>query len=482
MSGALHELSAVDLIGAIRRREVSAREALDAHFDRIDAVNGRINAVITEDRDGAVALAAAADELTASGADLPPLHGLPMTHKDTHNTRGLRTTQGSSIFRDFVPTFDDLIIGRLKSAGVVTTGKTNVPEFAAGSHTFNEVFGTTVNPYDTSRSAGGSSGGVAASIAARIQPLGDGSDMGGSLRVPASFCNVVGYRPSIGVVPSLPTRNAWAWLSRSGLMARDVEDIALGMTAIAGAHAAIPYAYPVRGSFGAGLERDLTGLRIGWSPDFGLGVPVDREVLRVLEGQLQVFAGLGAIVEEAAPDLRDADQVFGTTRAFDFVLGLGDLVAKHGDAIKPEIRWNVEQGQRLTAQDLVDAALARTRLDTSVRRYFGRYDVFLSPAAQVLPFDAAERYPTSLDGVAFETYLDWMRAACLISATGLPAVSVPAGFSADGLPVGLQIVMPHGSDIELLQVAYAFEQATGWAKRAPDLSPASDREHAGPQG
>ncbi|WP_422391398.1 amidase [Arthrobacter sp. N1] len=469
MSAALHELSAVELTGAIRRREVSAREALDAHVARIDAVNGPINAVITEDREGAAALAAAADRLTTSGADLPPLHGLPMTHKDTHNTRGLRTTQGSAIFKDFVPTFDDLIIGRLKKAGVVTTGKTNVPEFAAGSHTFNEVFGTTLNPYDTSRSAGGSSGGVAASIAARIQPLGDGSDMGGSLRIPASFCNVVGYRPSIGVVPSLPTRNAWAWLSRHGLMARDVEDIALGMTAIAGPDPASPFGYPITGSFADPLQRDLTGLRIGWSPDFGLGMPVDREVLRVLEVQLQVFTDLGATVEEAAPDLRDADQVFGTTRAFDFVLGLGELAAKHGDAIKPEIRWNIEQGRKLTAQDLVDAALARTRLDTSVRRYFGRYDVFASPAAQVLPFDAASRYPTSVNGVDFATYLDWMRSACLVSATGLPAVSVPAGFSEGGLPVGLQLAMPHGSDVGLLQVAYAFEQATGWAKRAPAL-------------
>jgi amidase len=469
VSGALHEMSAVELTGAIRRREVSAREALEAHFDRIDAVNGPINAVITEDRQGATALAEAADELLMSGADVPPLHGLPMTHKDTHNTKGLRTTQGSSIFRDFVPTFDDLIIRRLKSAGVVTTGKTNVPEFAAGSHTFNEVFGTTLNPYDTSRSAGGSSGGVAASIAARIQPLGDGSDMGGSLRIPASFCNVVGYRPSIGVVPSLPTRNAWAWLARNGLMARDVEDIALGMTAIAGPDSAMPYAYPIEGSFGASLQRDLTGLRIGWSPDFGLRVPVDLEVLRVLERQLQVFTDLGAIVEEAAPDLRDADRVFGTTRAFDFVLGLGDLVEKYGDAIKPEIRWNVEQGLQLTAQDMVDAALARTRLDAGMRRYFGTYDVFASPTAQVLPFDATERYPTSVNGVEFETYLDWMRSACLVSATGLPAVSVPAGFSDDGLPVGLQLAMPHGKDVELLQVAYAFEQATGWAKRAPEL-------------
>ncbi|MBG6217064.1 amidase [Arthrobacter sp. CAN_A6] len=465
----LSTMSATALTGAIRRREVSAREALEAHFARIDEVNGAINAVVTQDREGAAALAAAADERTASAADLPPLHGLPMTHKDTNNTKGLRTTSGSVIFRDFVPDFDDLLIGRLKAAGVVTTGKSNVPEFAAGSHTFNEVFGTTVNPYDLSRSAGGSSGGVAASIAARIQPLGDGSDMGGSLRIPASFCNVVGYRPSLGVVPMAPARNAWAWLGRAGLMARDVEDLALGMAAIAGPDAAGPYGYPVQGSFGAPLQRDLTGLRIGWSADFGLGVPVDREVLRVLESQLTVLTDLGATVEEAAPDLRDADEVFGTTRAFDFALNYGDLVIEHGDVIKPEVRWNVVKGWELTGQDLVDAALARTRLDTSVREFFGKYDVFASPATQVLPFDAAERYPTSVNGVEFETYLDWMRSACLISATGLPAVSVPAGFSENGLPVGLQLSMASGKDVELLQVAYAFEQATGWAKRAPEL-------------
>jgi amidase len=467
VSSDLAHLSAVEVTAAIRNRDVSAREVLEAHFDQVDAVNGAINAVITEDRAGAAELASSADALTMSGADLPPLHGLPMAHKDTHHTEGVRTTQGSVLFQDHVPDADDLIIARLKSAGVVTTGKTNVPEFAAGSHTFNEVFGTTVNPYDTTRSAGGSSGGTAASIAARIQPLGDGSDMGGSLRIPASFCNVVGYRPSVGVIPVAPTRNAWAWLARTGLMARDVADIALGMSAIAGPDGAVPYPYPVSGSFSSPLERDLTGLRIGWSRDFGLGVPVEDEVLRVLDTQLQVFTDLGATVEEAAPDLGPADQVFGITRAFDFALGLGDLVREHGEVIKPEVRWNVEKGWGLTGQDLVDAALARTRLDENVRRYFQEYDAFASPAAQVLPFDAVQRYPTSINGVELETYLDWMRSACLISATGLPTVSVPAGFSQDGLPVGLQLSTAFGRDVELLQIAYAFEQATSWAKQAP---------------
>lgn len=474
MNPTIPELSAKELTTAIRRREISAREALEAHFERIDAVNGSINAVVTEDRDGARTLAAAADELTASGAELPPLHGLPMTHKDTHHTRGMRTTMGSRVFADHVPDFDDLIIERLKGAGVVTTGKTNVPEFAAGSHTFNEVFGTTTNPYDTTVSAGGSSGGAAAAIAARIQPLGDGSDMGGSLRLPASFCNIVGFRPSVGVVPLLSTGHAWAWLNRTGVMARDVGDIALAMSAVAGGHPAIPYPYPVGpGRFSDPLERDLTGLRIGWSPDFGLGVPVEKEVLRVLEAQLHVFEDLGAVVEEAAPDLRDADQVFSATRAFDFLLAYGDLLKQHRDVIKPEVQWNIEQGDALTGQDLAGAALARTRLAAKMRDFFGRYDVFASPTAQVLPFDASLRYPTSVEGVECETYLDWMRSASLISATGLPAVSVPAGFSAGGLPVGLQLASAHGTDVELLQVAYGFEQTTGYARRAPQIAAVS---------
>lgn len=471
MSSEINDLSARDLAAAIRRRDISAREALEAHFAQIDAVNPAINAIVTLDRDTAAAGAAAADELTASGAELPPLHGVPLTHKDTNSTRGLRTTQGSPVFKDRIPDYDDLIVERLKSAGVVSTGKSNVPEFGAGSHTFNEVFGTTTNPYAPALSAGGSSGGVAAAIASRIQPLGDGSDMGGSLRIPASFCNVVGFRPSAGVVPMAPSRNVHAWLGRTGPMAREVADIALAMSVIAGPDPRIPLACPAPATqFSRPLERDLSGVRIGWSRDFGLGIPVEKEVLRVLEAQLHVFEELGAIVEEAEPDFTDADLVFGNTRAFDFALGLGEIVEQHPDLVKPEVRWNVEKGWNLDGREWVRTALARTRLDEAVRTFFGRYDVFASPCAQLLPFDANLRYPTSVEGVEFETYLDWMRSACVISAAGIPALSVPAGFSSSGLPVGLQLAMDHGRDFELLQVGYGFEQATGFAQVRPACS------------
>ncbi|UPO78724.1 amidase [Arthrobacter sp. Helios] len=479
-------MSAAALSSALRSRAISAREALAAHLAQIEAVNPQINAVITLDPEGALALAAAADQRAAAagrqGEELPLLHGLPMTHKDTHNTKGLRTTQGSVLFQDFVPDADDLIIARLKAAGVVTTGKSNVPEFAAGSHTFNEVFGTTTNPYAPDRSAGGSSGGAAAALAARIQPISDGSDMGGSLRIPASFCNVVGFRPSAGTVPAWPAKDLWSWLGRSGPMAREVADIALMLQAIAGpvpgsltgsgGRLGFRAGYPSIGPevFAQPLERDLTGLRVAWTPDFGLGIPVEKEVLRVLEAQLAVFAELGADVTQACPDLRDADLVFRNTRALEFVQNLGDLVREHPESIKPEVRWNVEQGWALTGQDVADTAVARTRLELKVQEFFTGYDVLLAPAAQVLPFDAAQRYPASINGEELPTYLDWMRSACLISATGLPALSMPAGFSASGLPVGLQMVMNHGEDFALLQVAHAFEQATGYARRVPDLA------------
>ncbi|WP_312856680.1 amidase [Arthrobacter mobilis] len=467
-------LSAAETVAGIRRKEFSAREAVDAHLARIEEVNPVINAVVTLDPDGARAAATAADELTMSGAELPPLHGLPMTHKDTHSTRGMRTTQGSLVLKDAVPEEDDLIIARLRAAGVVATGKTNVPEFGAGSHTFNEVFGTTTNPYAPTLSAGGSSGGVAAAIASGIQPLGEGSDMGGSLRIPASFCNVAGFRPSYGVIPMPSPVNAWAWLGRTGPMAREVSDIALFMSAVAGPSPLLPTPAPIGGEAFAGpLTGDLRGVRIGWSEDFGIGIPVEPGVLEVLRRQLRVFEEAGAVIEEATPDFSEADKVFQATRATDFAAGLGPLVRAHRDLIKPEVVWNVELGWSLSAEDLIEATAARTRLEASVQDFFGRYDLFLSPAAQVLPFDASLRYPQEVNGVASETYLDWMRSACVLSATSLPVLALPAGFTPAGLPVGFQLAVNHYRDADLLRYAKAFEDRTRCADVRPALPAAA---------
>ena len=476
----LENLSARALAAAIRAKKVSAKEALDVHLARIDAVNPAVNAVITQVREQAYEAAARADRLTASVPpdDLPPLHGVPMTHKDTHSTKGVRTTSGSPLRTDFVPDFDDLIIERFGAAGVVTTGKSNVPEFAAGSHTFNEVFGTTNNPYDLTRSSGGSSGGAAAAIATRIQPLGDGSDMGGSLRNPAAFCNVVGFRPSLGLVPLAPTTNAWAWLARTGPLARTVDDIALAMSVLSGPDPRVPLGCPVDAADFAALTRSsdlghdsrpLAGVRVGLTTDFGLGVPVEQEVLDVLLAQAGVFGELGAVVEWACPDLGEADRVFDTTRAFDMATNLRQVVSSDPEQVKPEIVWNVQKGLGLTATELMDCAVARTRLHRSVRRFFADHDVLLAPTTQVLPFDSAQRWPRSVAGVQMQTYVEWMRSLCLISATGCPAISVPAGFSPQGLPVGLQLVAADGHDVQLLQVARAYEQATRHAERAPQL-------------
>ena len=477
---ALLELSARELSAAIRQRSVSAREVIHAHYARIDAVNPAINAVVTQVREAAFEAATQTDELTAStpAGELPPLHGVPMTHKDTHATAGIRTTLGSSLFAEQVPDHDDLVVARFRAAGVISTGKNNAPEFAAGSHTFNELFGTTHNPYDRTRSAGGSSGGAAAAIAARIQPLGDGSDMGGSLRNPAAFCNVVGFRPSAGVLPLAPTPNAWAWLSRTGPIARSVEDVALAMSVLTGPDPRIPLGCPVdRTGFRtlAAEEtpgpdtRPLAGVRIGLTTDFGLDVPVEPEILDVLREQARVFEQLGAVVEEAVPDLCDADEVFDTTRAFDMATTLRATVAEHRERVKPEVVWNVEKGLALTGPQLMDAALARTRLHEATRAFFDAYDLLLCPTTQILPFPSEERWPRTVAGVQMQTYVEWMRSATLISATGCPAVSVPGGFSPTGLPVGLQLVAAHGRDVELLRTTRAYDLATRHADRAPAL-------------
>lgn len=479
----LDHLSARDLAAAVRARTISAREVLDAHFARIDAVNPAVNAVVTQVREAAYEAAARADEVTARtpAEELPPLHGVPMTHKDTHATAGIRTTSGSPVFAEHVPAHDDLVVARFRAAGVISTGKNNVPEFAAGSHSFNELFGTTANPYALDRSAGGSSGGAAAAIASRIQPLGDGSDMGGSLRNPAAFCNIAGFRPSAGLVPQASAPDVRAWLNRSGPLARTVDDLVLAMSVLTGPDPRVPLDCPVRRQqFGALVaeapagsgSRPLAGVRIGLTTDFGLGVPVEPEILEVLAVQATVFEELGAVVEPAVPDLRDADEVFDVTRAFDMAGNLRSVVAEHRELVKPEVVWNVERGLALTAEQLMDAALARTRLHEAVRAFFDRHDLLLTPTTQVLPFPSEHRWPRSVAGMPMKTYVDWMRSLSLISATGCPAVSVPGGFSPGGLPVGLQLVAASGHDVGLLRAAREYEAATRHAETAPVLSAA----------
>ncbi|NYE46271.1 amidase [Spinactinospora alkalitolerans] len=462
--------SARELARMLRAREVSAREVVGAHLDRIAAVNPAVNAVVTVCAERAMAEAAAADERLASGAGVGPLHGLPIAHKDTHETAGVRTTFGSPVFADHVPERDELIVERMRAAGAITIGKTNVPEFAAGSHTFNPIFGTTRNPYDTAKSAGGSSGGAAAALAAGMHPLADGSDMGGSLRNPASFNNVVGLRPTPGRVPTHPAPLGWSTLSVQGPLARDTADAALLLSVLAGPDPRSPIAVAEPGAgFAEPLERDLSGLRVAWTPDLGGAFTCERTVLDALAPQLRTFEGLGCRVEEAAPDLSGADEVFRTLRAWLFESNFGPLLDADPGRLKASVVWNIEEGRKLSGADLARAERLHTALFHRVREFFERYDVLLLPVSQVAPFDASQEFPTDIDGEVQETYLDWMRSAYCISVTGSPALSVPAGFTPAGLPVGLQIVGPHLAERRVLEVGHAFEQATGFGLHRPPL-------------
>jgi amidase len=461
--------TARELVERVRRREISVREVVQAHLDRIERVDPQVNAVVTVTPDRALDEAAAADELLAAGHEPGPLFGLPIAHKDTHLTAGIRTTFGSQSMRDFVPDNDELIVERIRAAGAITIGKTNVPEFGAGSHTFNTIFGATRNPYDVARSAGGSSGGAAAALASGMHAIADGSDMGGSLRNPAAFCNVVGLRPSPGRVPSYPSNAAWATMAVQGPMARTVSDTALLLSVIGGPDPRCPISLPEPGDvFARPLERDLSGLRVAWSPDLGGSVPVDSAVTATLLPQVAMFESLGCVVEEACPDFTGADEVFRTLRAWQFELMLGTLANTDGASLKPSLMWNIEQGRRLTGRDIAAAEVARTALYHRFREFFERYDILLLPVSQVPPFDADLEYPREIAGIRQDTYLDWMRSAYYVSATGHPALSVPGGFTVDGLPVGLQIVGPHHGDLDVLQVGYAFEQATHFGQRRPD--------------
>jgi amidase len=469
---ALCFLGAVELAALLRQKQLSALEVMEAHLRQIERVNPAVNAIVTLVADQAMHQAREADRALARGAPAGVLHGLPVAHKDLHETSGLRTTYGSPIFRDFVPDVDAIVVERLKGAGAITIGKTNVPEFGAGSQTFNEVFGPTLNPYDLRKTCGGSSGGAAVALACGMMPIADGSDMGGSLRNPAAFCNVVGLRPAPGRVPKASKVAGWSTLSVDGPMARSVADVALLLSALAGPDARSPIALAEPGArFSAPLDRDFTGVRVAWATD-RLGIPFDARVRAVVYGQRGVFETLGCVVEDAAPDFADADDIFKVVRAWLFEAQYGELVAAHRGMVKETVVGEVERGMRLTGPQLSRAEAQRTQLYDRVRRFLETYEYLILPTTQVPPFDVRQPYPTEVDGIRMDTYIDWMRSCYLISTVGNPAISVPAGFTPEGLPlpVGLQIVGRHQQEWSILQLAHAFEQATGYGKRRPPVT------------
>jgi amidase len=449
---------ATRLAAMLRKKQVSAREVLDAHLAQIERVNPKVNAIVTLVAERARESARLCDEAAAKGRFLGPLHGLPVAHKDLQDTAGIRTTYGSLLFADHVPGADTLLVERIRRAGAVTLGKTNTPEFGAGSQTFNPVFGATRNPHDLSKTCGGSSGGAAVALACGMLPIADGSDTGGSLRNPAAFCGVVGFRVSPGRVPRVPASSAWSTLSVVGPMARNVADCALLLSAIAGPDERDPLSIHEDGArFAKPLGRDFKGTRVAFFRDLG-GVPFDRRVRAEVNGHRKTFESFGCIVEEAEPDFTGADEAFRVFRALSFYQQHADKAAKHRDKIKATVLEEVDLGARLTGPQIAKATAARSALYRRVAEFFHKYDFFVLPTTQVPAFDVNLPYVTEIEGVKLGNYIDWMRSCYYISVLHNPAISVPAGFTAEGLPVGLQIVGRHHDDWGVLQLAHAFER------------------------
>lgn len=463
-------LSAVEMAALIRSGKLSAREALAAHLKQIERVNPKVNAIVTLAPEMAAETAKKADEMQARKQPLGPLHGLPVAHKDLVETKGIRTTFGSLLFKDYVPAEDNLVVERLKRAGAVTIGKTNTPEFGAGSQTFNKVFGATHNPYDLTKTCGGSSGGAAVALACGMVPVADGSDMGGSLRNPAAFCNVVGFRPSIGRVPQPNDAFAWQTLSTAGCLGRSVADLALGLSALAGPDPRVPLSIDQPGTvFAKPLDRDFKGARVAWFKDLG-GVPFDPRVREIVDGHRKTFELLGCVVEQAEPDFSLAEISFRILRAWNSATGLGDLYKQHPDAFKDTLRGEIEEGLRLTVADITRAEIAHGQIWRQFQAFLEKYEYFVLPTTQLPAFDVTLDWPREIAGVKFGNYIDWMKSCWYISATGNPAASVPGGFTKEGLPVGVQIVGRNKADFAVLQMAHAFEQATGFGKKRPGVA------------
>ena len=463
-------LRAMDMADLLRQKKLSAREVMQAHLKQISRVNPKVNAVVTHvPEEQLMAQAAAADESLAKGKWLGPLHGLPVGVKDLHETAGIRTTYGSPLHRDFIPDFDCRVVQREKAAGAIVIGKTNVPEFGLGSQTFNPVFGPTRNPYDVTKTCGGSTGGGAVALACGMVPLADGSDMGGSLRNPPNFCNVVGIRCSPGLVPDVPTNLGWFTLSVPGPVARNVTDCAFFLSVLAGYDHHYPISIEQSGEqFAKPLAgRSFKGVRVAMFKD--LGLPWEPEVKNAVQVQRKVFESLGCIVEEAEPDFRDANECFIAWRHWSTELAFGDLLASKGDQLNEYIHWHVEEGRKLTGPYLSRVEAKRTALFQRVVAFMNQYEFFLLPVNQVLPFGVTTHYPTEIAGTKMENYIAWMKSAYYISAVGNPAISVPCAFSPSGLPIGLQIVGRLHDEWGVLQMAYAFEQATNIGKRRPEI-------------
>jgi amidase len=457
--------TACHVVDRLKDGDVTPLDLLDALEKRIAEVDGKVNALPTlcfeRARDHAKRL------MKKRAAERGPLAGLPVPIKDLTEVAGVRTTQGSPIFKDNIPARSDLLVERLEDNGAVIYAKSNTPEFGAGANTFNEVFGATRNPWDTSRSAAGSSGGAAAALATGTAWLAHGSDMGGSLRNPASFCGVVGLRPSIGRVPHSPKFKLDRTLGVQGPMARNVEDLALFLDAMSGEHPADPLSLPILpASFQSAARSGAKPKRIAYSPDLGI-TPVDPEVVAITRKAAERFAEAGAIVEEAHPDLSEAHECFHVLRAFDFAISKAALLRKHRDLLKPEVIWNIEEGLKLSVEQVAHAEAQRISMAARAENFFKTYDLLLTPATIVPPFPVQNRYVAECAGKKFDNYVEWLGIVYAITLACCPALSLPCGFTASGLPVGLQMVGPSRGEAKLLAGARVLEDILGLRGTTP---------------
>jgi amidase len=457
MSDSLVLQSVRELSHKLVAKEISAVELLDASFSQIDRLNPTLNAIVTFDREGAYANARAVDTRRAKGEPTSPLAGLPIAIKDMEPVKGMRTTQGSPILKDWIPDYDTMMVERFRAHGLTIIGKTNTPEFALGSQTFNTLFGATKNPWDLSKTCGGSSGGAAVAVATGMIAFADGSDMGGSLRNPANFCGVVGLRPSPGRVPVHPTLNHWATLSVHGPIARTAEDAAWLLSIQAGDDPRVTMGCcGDPGVYRESLARNFKGVKIAYSPTLG-GLPVEKQVREALDQSIKRFEALGAIVEEAEPDLAIADNAFQVLRALHLLGSMLPHYKNNKALMKDTAVWNVEQGLKLTAERISEAQLQQSKLFERMQRFLMKYEYLICPVNQVAPFDINTPYPMEIDGTKLDTYLDWMKSAFRITMTSHPAASAPIGFTSNGLPVGMQIVGRYGCEREVLQLVNAVE-------------------------
>jgi amidase len=469
MSEDLCDRSATELLSLMATGECSSVEVVQAHLQRIEHLNGTLNAIVTLVPEVALELAQAADTARQRGDRLGALHGLPVGIKDLVDTAGIRTTYGSPIYAGNVPVRDATVVTRLKSAGAIVLGKTNTPEFGAGSHTFNAVFGATLNPYDQTKSAGGSSGGAAVALATGMLPLADGTDLGGSLRNPASFCNVVGLRPSPGLVTSLPTGDLWDPASVAGPLGRNVRDVAAALDVMSEPDPRAPLSAgrPAE-SYQSVIGESVAGQKIAWSRDLG-GLPLEAEVARVLAPQREIFEQLGCTVEDAEPDLSGADEAFDVLRAVGFLASHHAKLLSHRGLLKDTVIWNIEAGLQLTPLRIAEALTLRSAIVQRTVAFFEEFDALVLPVSQVAPFPIEYDWVREVEGQAMEHYVAWQRSCSRISVTSHPAISVPAGFTSSGLPVGIQIVGRFRDERGLLRIASAFEAETRVGARRPKL-------------